>query len=280
MPRMTLRPLLPEDAAACVDVTHRALASVYEEMPEDTPAYRDRAAQRVLHLQQTDPDSAWVAEQDGEVVGCGLALVRDGMWFLSLLMVAPELQSTGVGRQLLDATLRMATERSWILATTGPAALRRYRRAGFDLVPCLTSKGTVDRSLLPATEVRETTWAAHGELVDDVVRGLRGAGVAPDLAYCERLGFRLFVGDGGYAALRPQGLVSLGATTPEVAQQLLWTVFAETEGTVEVDWLAHDQQWAIDTCLDARLPLLKGEGHLFLRGQPAMSPYLPSGALG
>ncbi|MDX6266559.1 MAG: hypothetical protein QOD70_1299, partial [Frankiales bacterium] len=38
--------------------------------------------------------------------------------------------------------------------------------------------------------------------------------------------------------------------------------------------------WAIDVCLEGRLPLLKGEGHVFLRGQPPMSPYLPSGALG
>jgi GNAT superfamily N-acetyltransferase len=277
---MRLRPLLPEDAAACVDVTHRALAAVYEQMPADTSEYRQRAAERVLHLQRTDPDSAWVAEQDGKVVGCGLALVRDGMWFLSLLMVDPELQSTGVGRQLLDATLRTATDRSWILATTAPAALRRYRRAGFDLVPCLTAKGTVDRALLPATDVRESTWAEHGELVDEVVRRLRGAGVTPDLPYCESLGYRLFVGDGGYAAVGLRGLVSLGATTPAVAQQLLWTVFAECEQPVEIDWLSFDQQWALDTCLDARLPLLQGEGHVFLRGQPRMSPYLPSGALG
>lgn len=277
---MTVRPLLPEDAAACVDVTHRALAEVYEQMPPDTPAYRDRAAQRVLHLQSTDPDSAWVAEDDGEVVGCALALVREGMWFLSLLMVGPEQQSTGLGRQLLDATLTTATDRSWILATTAPAALRRYRRAGFDLVPCLTAKGTVDRALLPTTSVRESTWAESGELVDDVTRTLRGAGVGPDLPYLERLGYRVFVADRGFAVLRPLGLVSLGALDPAVAQQLLWTVFAESDQPVEVDWLSADQQWAVDTCLDARLPLLKGEGHVFLRGQPPMSPYLPSGALG
>ena len=277
---MTLRPLLPEDAAACVEVTHQALSGIYEEMPEDTPAYRERAAQRVLHLQSTDPDSAWVAEVDGEVVGCGLALVREGMWFLSLLMVDPRQQSTGLGTQLLDATLQTATDRSWILATNGTAALRRYRRAGFDLVPCLTSKGTVDRALLPTTGVRESTWAESGELVDSVTRALRGAGMTPDLPYMERLGYRLFVARDGFAIVRPFGLVSMGALDPAVAQDLLWTVFAECDQPVEIDWLSHDQQWAIDTCLDARLPLNKGEGHLFLRGQPPMSPYLPGGALG
>jgi GNAT superfamily N-acetyltransferase len=250
------------------------------ELPEPTPEGIARGEARIAHLQRTDPDSAWVAERDGEVVGCALALVREGMWFLSLLMVDPGHQGKGLGRQLLDATLQTATGRSWILATTDPAALRRYRRAGFDLVPCLTAKGTVDRDLIPTTAVRESTWAEHGELVDAVTRRIRGAGMAEDLGYLEETGCRLFVNDAGFAILRPAGLVSLGAYDEASAADLLWTVLAEAADPVEIDWLAHDQQWAVDVCLNARLPLLKGEGHVFLRGQPPMSPYLPGGALG
>ena len=275
-----IRPLLPADVAACRKVTVDALTALGEEMPEDTPENVARGEARILHLQATDPGSAWVAEEDGRVVGCALALVREGMWFLSLLMVDPGYQSRGLGRELLDATLRTATDRSWILATTAPAALRRYRRAGFDLVPCLTAKGTVDRSLIPATSVREGSWAEHGSLVDEVTRKVRGAGMAEDLPHMEQMGFRVFVADGGFAILRRTGLVSLGAGDPGTAAELLWTVLAEAPQPVEIDWLAHDQQWAIDVCLEARLPLLKGEGHLFLRGQPPMSPYLPGGALG
>ena len=60
--------------------------------PELTDAARARGVGRVAHLRETDPDGAWVAEQDGAVVGCALALVREGMWFLSLLMVEPSQQ--------------------------------------------------------------------------------------------------------------------------------------------------------------------------------------------
>jgi predicted N-acetyltransferase YhbS len=275
-----IRPLLPDDVPASRQVTYDAMLALGEDMPEDTPEVVARGHARIAHLQQTDPESAWVAEEDGRVVGCSLALVREGMWFLSLLMVDPAHQSRGLGRQLLDASLQTATDRSWILATTDPGALRRYRRAGFDLIPCLTAKGTVDRSLLPATSVRDGTWAEHGSFVDDITRHVRGAGLTPDLPYIERMGFRLFVADAGYAILRPAGLVSLAAKDPGTAAELLWTVLAEAPDPVEIDWLAHDQQWAIDVCLEARLPLLKGEGHVFLRGQPPMSPYLPSGALG
>jgi predicted N-acetyltransferase YhbS len=275
-----IRPLLPDDVAASREVTRSAMQSLGEEVPENTPENVARGRERIAHLMRTDPDGAWVAEEDGEVVGCALALVREGMWFLSLLMVDPTHQSKGLGRQLLDATLQAATDRSWILATTAPAALRRYRRAGFDLVPCLTAKGTVDRALIPATKVREGTWAEHGALVDDVTRSIRGAGMKEDLDYLERSGMQLFVADRGYAILRPTGLAALGATDAGTAAELLWTVLAEAPAPVEIDWLSHDQQWAIDVCLDAGLPLLKGEGHLFLRGQPPMSPYLPNGALG
>jgi hypothetical protein len=71
----------------------------------------------------------------------------------------------------------------------------------------------------------------------------------------------------------------LGATTEAAARQLLWASLAEAGEEVEVDWLSANQQWAIDVCLDARLSLKAGAS-LCLRGQPAMSPYLPSGALG
>ncbi|MDX6215089.1 MAG: hypothetical protein QOG99_673 [Frankiales bacterium] len=275
-----IRPLLPADFAASRRVAVDAMTALGEEMPEETPEVTARGEARIAHLQRTDPGGAWVAEEDGRVVGCALALVREGMWFLSLLMVDPAHQSKGLGKQLLDASLQTSTDRSWILATTDPAALRRYRRAGFDLVPCLTAKGTVDRALLPSTSVREGSWSADGEAVDDITRTVRGAGLGEDLPYLEKTGLRLLMADRGYAILRPAGLVSLAADDPGTAAELLWTVLAEAPAPVEIDWLAHDQQWAIDVCLDARLPLLKGEGHLFLRGQPPMSPYLPSGSLG
>jgi GNAT superfamily N-acetyltransferase len=275
-----IRPLLPADFAASRRVAVDAMTALGEEMPEETPEVTARGEARIAHLQRTDPDGAWVAEEDGRVVGCALALVREGMWFLSLLMVDPAHQSKGLGKQLLDASLQTSTDRSWILATTDPGALRRYRRAGFDLVPCLTAKGTVDRALLPATSVREGSWSADGEAVDDITRTVRGAGLGQDLPYLEETGLRLLMADRGYAILRPAGLLSLAADDPGTAAELLWTVLAEAPAPVEIDWLAHDQQWAVDVCLDARLPLLKGEGHLFLRGQPPMSPYLPSGSLG
>lgn len=283
-----IRPLLPDDVAGCQRLTHEALADLDtrtgETSLEITEEIAERARRRIAHLQATDPDSAWVAEVDGLVLGCSLALVRDGMWFLSLLMVHPSAQGKGFGKGLLDAAMTTATDRSWILSTVDPAALRRYQRAGFELHASYTAKGAVDRAKIPAVQgIREGSYDEDRALLDAVVTRVRGAAMTSDLDYLAERGDRFVVADDrngqGFSVLRPGGVAWLGATTEDIARRLLWTSIAEAGGEVEVDWLSANQQWAVDVCLDAHLAL-KGGASLCLCGQPTMSPYLPNGALG
>ncbi len=272
----------PEDVLASHAVQHSALVDLDSRLgqpvPELTDDVQERQRARIAHLQRTDPDGAWVAEEAGEVVGCALALVRDGMWFLSLLMVKPGFQGKGVGRALLDAALTTATERSWILSTEDPAAVRRYQRAGFALHPSYTAKGLVDRTRLPAVHgVRE---GLDEGTLDAVLRAVRGAGLGPEADFLRGRGMRALTLPGrGFSVLRPQGTYWLGATDDAAARDLLRATLAEAPGEVEVDWLAANQQWAIDVCLEAHLTLRSGAS-LALRGQPPMSPYLPNGAFG
>ena len=42
---------------------------------------------RFTHLVRTDPGGALVAEQDGRLVGAAIAILREGVWGLSLLIV-------------------------------------------------------------------------------------------------------------------------------------------------------------------------------------------------
>jgi len=279
-----IRALTPDDVPAAQAVTHTALSDLNARRGRppyprtDEAVARGRA--RVAHLQRTDPASAFVAEVDGAVVGCGMALVREGMWFLSLLMVDPAHQGAGLGKALLDATLATATDRSWLLATDDAAAVRRYQRAGFALHPTYAASGTVDRSLLPAvTGIREAT-DDDRDTLDHVVRHLRGAPMGPEFDYLREQGARTLVAPGrGFVVLRDEGPQWLGAVDVPTARTLLWAALAEATAAVEVPWLGADQQWAIDVCLDARLSLGPGAS-VCLRGQPPMSPYLPSGAFG
>ncbi len=66
-----------------------------------------------------------------------------------------------------------------------------------------------------------------------------------------------------------------------IAARLLWAAMAaSTEPSVTVDWLTADQQWAIDVCLAARLPLSAGPSRCWRGAAQPLTPYLPHGALG
>ncbi len=104
-----LRPATGDDLPTCAAVWRDALNDylgrlAQPEIPDDLgPILRLYA-----HLHSTDPTRFVVAERTGSdgaavIDGFGAALVRDGLWFLSMLFVRPSAQGRGLGRRLLDA---------------------------------------------------------------------------------------------------------------------------------------------------------------------------------
>lgn len=287
-----VRPLRPEDVDAADAMAAAALSRMAEQyegeaLPERNEDGIARGRRRIGHLQRTDPDGAWVATDGEDVVGVSLSLRRGPMWFLSLLAVDTSRQAQGIGRRLLEASLATAetAQTAWILATSDPKALRRYALAGFAPRPGYTAKGLLDRGLIPAVGVRAGDWARDGGLVDDVGMVVRHAPYGPDLEAMSAMGTRLLVvdepGGRGFCAWAARGIVCLGATTPDVAQRLLWAAMAELPGAVStVDWLTAEQQWAIDVVLAARLPLLAGPSVCVRSSTGPLVPYLPGGAFG
>ena len=59
-----------------------------------------------------DPEGLWVAESDGRLIGFGHSWTCDRLWFLAQLFVQPDLQASGVGRELLAKTLHQAESRN------------------------------------------------------------------------------------------------------------------------------------------------------------------------
>jgi predicted N-acetyltransferase YhbS len=292
-PVITVRPLRESDIEAADEVAWCALEDVGRRygfsLGERDAARKAFARSRIRHLGATDPEGAVVAEHDGAVVGIGLGLRRGSLWFLSLLAVREDLQNAGVGRRLLEATLDHGRDcaSGMICASPDPKALRRYGRAGFALHAGYESVGVADRSELPAgLGVRDGDWDRDADLVDDLITERRGAPYGPDLGWCREQGIRLLVRDGG--TRRDRGVVmchdghagTLAAASDEAAARMLWAAIAETPGEVTVGYLVSGQQWAIDVCLAARLPL-KLIDSIAVRGMPAPpAPYLPSGIFG
>lgn len=68
--------------------------------------------------------------QDPDPVGFSAAIVRDGVWFLSLLWVRPERQGEGIGGALLDAALDWGHGASTfsVVASPDPTAQALYLR--------------------------------------------------------------------------------------------------------------------------------------------------------
>jgi GNAT superfamily N-acetyltransferase len=254
---------------------------------EMTDAVWERLFRRQRHFLTNDPGGSWVATEDHQIVGSALALRRESLWGLSLLVVDPAAQSTGTGRKLLNASLTYAegARLAVILSSTDPRAMRSYATSGFALHPQMHGVGGPDRASLPALRgrVRDGS-AADAAAADDVDRAVRGAPHGPDHIRMAA-DFTMFVVDDvdgrGYAYLRPDGEVAvLAASDDESASALLWRCLAHADETgvaATVEHLNAAQQWAISLCYRARLKVSPA-GPVFWRGRTPPPSYLPSGA--
>ncbi len=246
-----------------------------------------RFLRRVRHLVVTDPLGCWLAEDDdGRPVGAALASRREGLWGLSLLVVAPEAQGKGVGAELLRRALEYGrgTLRGIICAPPGPVAARLFRGAGFTLHPTMRMTGAVDATrLAPPDGPAIEGGARQRDLMDSVDRQVRGAAHGPDHEELLRH-HRVVVADdlagSGYCYLDERGRVRLlAATSRRIATRLLTSALlsAPAGATARLRHLTAEQEWAVDTGLAAGLEL-SPDGYLCLRAMRPPTPYLPSPA--
>jgi GNAT superfamily N-acetyltransferase len=287
---VNVRKMTDADVGAAAKVQIAAFAALsLQEGHEPRPITDDvwaRIHARHRHFLTHDPAGSWVATDGDQLIGCALALRREGLWGLSLLVVDPEVQSKGTGRALLDASLTYAEgcERAVILSTTDPRAMRSYATSGFDLFPQVEGSGEPDPASLPALHGRVRDGSlADVDFAESIDRAVRGAARGPDQI---RLAtdMAMFVIDDvdgrGYAYFRSDGIVfALAATDDETADALLWRCLVhavELGASVSIDHMNAQQQWAIRTAYKARLNVKPGGPVLWRGGTPPPS-YLPSG---
>lgn len=114
-PRLAFRPARTDELAACADVWRLSIDDYVGRLNQPPLPIENASLVRLYaHLRTTDPErfvvatvpatdaAAGIDAPTGErVVAFASAVVRERLWYLSMLFVLPELQSTGVGRALL-----------------------------------------------------------------------------------------------------------------------------------------------------------------------------------
>ncbi|NUR08333.1 MAG: GNAT family N-acetyltransferase [Nocardioidaceae bacterium] len=255
--------------------------------PEPARRSTERSASwraRIGHVVRTDPGGCFVAEDAGGVLGMVAGMRRDLTFFLSSLAVLPGVQGRGVGRQLLDASLAYGAGclRAMLLASQDPAALRRYRLAGFTLHPTLLLWGRVPREALPVVDRVRDGSAGDIDLMDSVDRQVRDAARGPDHQELLRH-YRLVVSDrptgSGYVYVDGAGQpYVLAATNRRTAVNLLWEALAASspDTPVAVANVTPANEWAVDVGMACRMELWN-HGYLGLRDMRPPVPFLPSG---
>jgi GNAT superfamily N-acetyltransferase len=277
---MTTREMRSGDTDACAAVFAESLAALRLALglpPRPFP----HAEASIAHLLTTDPRGAFVAEEDGEIVGFAQAARRDDLWFLGKFFVRPGAQGSGIGRRLLDAAVAYGRDlpAGMICSTADPRALRSYARlAGFELHPMVTAGGTIRRERIGSDDaVREGT-ADDLDFAARVDRTIRRGAHGPDLTYLRDHGSTFLVVEGrGYALAGESGPQIVAALDEEAATRLLRACLrtCADESEVRISRIGAGHQWALHTALEAGLTVSPG-GALVVRGNSAASAaYLP-----
>jgi GNAT superfamily N-acetyltransferase len=128
---VTYRPPRPKELADCALIWHASVNDYMSRLGHPLPPPVLEPALRLAeHLLGTDPDRFRVAVRssgpgkDERIVGFGIGLQREHVWFLSQLYVLPAEQHRGIGRALLTLVLPSAPAAGSADASTGPGASR------------------------------------------------------------------------------------------------------------------------------------------------------------
>ena len=270
----------PDDVADCADVFSRSVDGLRADQGLSVPT-RPRVATRlrIAYLQQHDPVASWVARSGGAIAGFAQAALREQLWVLVHLFVAPEHQAQGVGTALLERAhaYGLGVPFGIISSSADPSAIGRYARLpGFRAHPALRCFGEVrdaDRELPLGISQGGAADLDHANQID---RALLGSARGDDLAHLLAGAGELPLAADGYAIATPGGPAVVAAYDESTASQLLVAALARVPAGNHVEFgrITGEQQWAI-RCLLERGLRLRPQGPLMLRGRPPPAPYLP-----
>lgn len=122
---LAFRPARPDEMVTCAGIWRTSINDYIGRLGQsEIPPEINPVTRLFVHLQATDPQRFVVAvapptddeQPDSErIVAFASAVIRESLWYLSMLFVLPEFQRAGLGRELMaqvlpsDATMARAT---------------------------------------------------------------------------------------------------------------------------------------------------------------------------
>lgn len=137
---LTYRPARPDEIGACAGIWRTSINDYIVPLGQhEIPSDSNQVLRLFAHLQSTDPDRFVVATtpdgDDERVVAFTSAIVRERLWYLSMLFVLPELQGGGVGRELLARVMPMDGEPARSTATDSAQPISNALYATYGITP-------------------------------------------------------------------------------------------------------------------------------------------------
>lgn len=107
---LVCRPARADEIDECAGVWRASINHYIGRLGQDEiPAEMQHLVRLLAHLQITDPERFMVAlapeESADRIVAFGSAIVRERLWYLSMLFVLPGFQAAGLGRRLMGQLL-------------------------------------------------------------------------------------------------------------------------------------------------------------------------------
>lgn len=215
---MRIRPATEADLDAIARIFDRSSSWLTEQYRPDqvgVPAV-GLETRDALHRHLLQTGAMFLAE-DPEPAGFSAAIVRDGVWFLSLLWVLPERHGAGIGSALLDETLTWGRDANTftVIASPYPVAQLVYLRASmYPLWLQVDLAGQVESSRKP--QGLEPLTAPDQKWIDELDREVRGTARREDHGFwgASARGVALHR-DGapvGYVYVWPDGKIGPGAS--------------------------------------------------------------------
>jgi GNAT superfamily N-acetyltransferase len=139
---LTFRPATPDELGTCAEIWRTSINDYIRPLGQtEIPPGVNPVTRLYLHLQSTDPERFLVATvgpaegDDAQIVAFGSAVVRERLWYLSMLFVLPGFQGEGLGRELLERLLPDDAAMSRATATDSVQPISNALYAMHDIVP-------------------------------------------------------------------------------------------------------------------------------------------------